>query len=89
MSGVGTELSKLIPDWALQFKGGCECKDMAAKMDKWGPDGCYQRRDHIVAHLMAQSDHLIPAFKLVPPAVKKIVAGKLLKKAIRNAREAS
>ena len=32
---VGTELAKLIPDWAIQFKGGCGCKDMQAKMDRW------------------------------------------------------
>jgi len=83
---VGTELSKLIPDWAIQFNGRCKCKDMAHKMDQWGAAGCEKRRHMIVAHLMAQSDHLIPAFKLVPSAVKKVVATRLLNKAIRAAR---
>ena len=83
---VGTELSKLIPDWAVQFKGGCGCKDMALKMDRWGIEGCHQRRRQIVAHLISQSDHLIPAFRLVPDTAKKIIASRLLNKAIRNAR---
>ena len=84
---VGTELAKLIPEWATQFNGECKCKDMEVKMNKWGADGCYTRRGHIVAHLMEQSEHLIPAFKLVPTPVKKIVAERLLRKAITNAKE--
>ena len=87
--GVGTELAKLIPDWAIQFKDGCGCKDMQRLMDKWGPDGCDIRRGRIVAHLMGQSEHLIPAFKLVPDAMKKIVAERLLNKAIKRARDAA
>ena len=83
---VGTELAKQIPEWAVQFKGGCGCKDMQKKMDKWGPDGCYARRNQIVAHLLSQSDLLIPAFKMVPLTVKKIVAQRMLNKAIRAAR---
>ena len=83
---VGTELAKLIPEWAVQFKGGCGCKDMAKKMDRMGADECYARRGEIVAHLLSQSEHLIPAFKFVPSPVKKVVAERLLNKAIRNAR---
>jgi len=84
---VGTELAKLIPKWATQFNGSCKCKDMEAKMNMWGADGCYMRRGSIVAHLLSQSEHLIPAFKLVPTPVKKIVAERLLRKAITNAKE--
>lgn len=91
MSGekVGTEMAGLIPKWAVQFEGGCGCRDMAAKMDKWGAEGCEDRREQIVAHLLSQSDRLIPAFKLVPSAMKKIVAERLLNKAIQRAREAT
>ncbi len=85
---VGTELSKLIPDWALQFKGKCGCKDMQKKMDRWGPDGCEKRRDQIVAHLLSQGDLLIPAFRIIPEAGKTVAANLLLNKAIRNARKA-
>ncbi len=85
---VGTELGKLIPNWAVQSGKKCKCKDFAAKMDTWGADGCYARRDQIAAHLMAQSDHLIPAFKLIPESVRRITAYKLLGKAIRNSKKA-
>ena len=84
--GVGTELSKLIPDWAVQFKGGCGCKDMAKKMDDRGVEWCELNKNAIVAHLMSQSDHLIPAFKLVPDALKKVAAERMLNKAIRAAK---
>ena len=87
MSGVGTELSKLIPKWATQFKGGCGCKDMAKKMDDRGVNWCEINSLSIVAHLLSQSEHLIPAFRLVPVPVKKIVAERLLRKAITNAKE--
>jgi hypothetical protein len=87
MSGVGTELAKQIPEWAVQTSKKCQCKDMQAKMNKWGPDGCYKRRNAIIAHLIAQSDLLIPAFKFVPESVKRVVAGRMLGKAIRDSKK--
>ena len=81
---VGTELAKLIPDWAVQFKGGCGCKDMQKKMDRWGVVGCRARTNEIVAHLLSQSDRLIPAFKIVPRHLKRIAAIRMLNKAIKN-----
>ena len=85
-TGVGTELSKLIPSWAVQFKKGCGCKDMQKKMDRWGPDGCEAREDEIVAHLLSQSEHLIPAFKMMPGAMCKVIATRMVRHAIRQAR---
>jgi len=87
VSGVGTELAKQIPEWAVQTGRQCKCKDMQAKMDRWGPDGCFDRRNSIVAHLLSQSDHLIPAFKLVPESLKRAVANRMLAKAIQDARK--
>ena len=84
---VGTELSKLIPRWAVKMGEGCGCKDMAKKMDKWGIEGCEQRFDQIVAHLLSQDEHLIPAVKMVPESLKRVVAGKLVAKAISNVRK--
>jgi len=86
MSGVGTELAKLIPKWATQFNGGCKCKDVADKMDRRGVEWCEINSESIVIHLMKQSDHLIPAFKFVPDPVKRVIARKLLRKAIANAK---
>ena len=86
--GVGTQLSKMIPDWAVQFNGKCRCKDMQSKMDRWGPDGCERRIDIVVAHLLEQSDHLIPTLKMVPLTAKRMVAEKMVRTAIKRAREA-
>jgi hypothetical protein len=86
---VGTELSKMIPDWAVQFEGKCGCRNMQAKMDHWGVVGCTAKKDIIVAHLMEQSDKLIPAFRLVPDTAKKIIAEQMLRMAIKRARGAS
>lgn len=86
---VGTELSKLIPDWAVKNKSSCGCSDMAARMDKYGINWCEDNKNTIVAHLMSQSEHLIPPFKFVPAAMKKIIAEQLVNKAIENARKAT
>ena len=86
IDGVGTQLSKMIPDWAVQFKGKCKCKDMQTKMDRWGPEGCERRMNGIVAHLLSQSDHLIPALKMVPATAKKMVAERMVRVAIKRAR---
>lgn len=86
---VGTELSKLIPDWAIKNKSACGCSDMAAIMDQRGVAWCEDNKNTIVAHLMSQSEHLIPAFRVVPSAMKKAVAEKLVNKAIENARKAT
>ena len=82
---VGTELAKLIPDWAVQFKGGCGCKDMAAKMDRWGVSGCIERSDQIIAHLLSQGEHLVPVLRMVPAPMKRVAAKRLLNRAISNA----
>lgn len=88
---VGTELSKLIPDWAVQFEGRCGCRDMARKMDRWGLAGCEANRKAIVDHLIQQSDKLIPAFRvasgMLPEAAKRVLATRLLNKAMRNAKK--
>ncbi len=86
---VGSQLESLIPDWAVKNKSGCGCSDMAARMDKYGINWCEDNKNTIVAHLMAQSEHLIPAFKLVPKTMKKLIAEQLVNKAIENARKAT
>ncbi len=84
--GPGTILAGLIPDWAVQFKEGCGCRDMQKKMDKWGADGCEQRMNLIVKHLMVQSDKLIPAFKMIPGPARKAVATQLVRYSIKKSR---
>ena len=81
-SGPGTELSKLIPK-ALEHKG-CGCKNFAKKMNRWGVDGCKQRFDQIVDHLV-QKGNSSPLLGWVPSAASRLVAQKLVTKAIDNA----
>lgn len=79
-------MSRLIPEWAVQFDGKCGCKDMSKKMDHWGPDGCERKSDTIVAHLLSQSDHLVPMLAMLPEFMKKALAERMLRQAIRKAR---
>jgi hypothetical protein len=78
----GSALEFLIPDWVVQFKKGCGCKDYRKKMDKWGTQGCIAKEDEIVRHLMKQSDNLIPVFRGLPHSFRKAAAKRLLAKAI-------
>lgn len=87
--GPGTELSKLIPDWAIQFEKGCSCRDIARKMDRWGPSGCRSNEEYLVNHLAKQSDKLIPSLQKVPAPLRRVVARRLLRIAIRRSERAS
>jgi len=82
--GPGTELTKLIPRWAVQFEGKCDCRSVASKMDKWGPEGCRRNEDYLVNHLSKQSDLLIPPLRKVPAKMRRAVAKRLLRIAIRR-----
>ena len=82
----GSALESLIPDWVVQFKKGCGCKDYRKKMDGWGTEGCIARENQIIGHLLKQNDKLIPMFRGIPMSLKKIAAKKLLAKAIELSR---
>lgn len=57
--GPGSELARLIHDLAGPTEwAGCGCQAYAALMDRWGVEGCRQRREEIVAHLRHQLRHL-------------------------------
>jgi hypothetical protein len=49
--GVGTELKDLLKSIGIEEKSGCGCSDMAAKMDKWGVEGCRTHRNDILKWL--------------------------------------
>ena len=90
-SGPGTQLKNMIPDF---FESeGCGCSDYAKKMNNWGPDGCEERIDEIVARLVSESEKIGYGFGIVasviPDSVRKSVARKLVKSAISKARRAN
>jgi hypothetical protein len=80
----GSALASLIPDWAVQFKGGCKCRDMQVKMDRFGTALCKDPKKYemIVDHLVNQSDRLIPVLRGIPKSLRERGARKLLDKAI-------
>ena len=88
MSKPGTELAKLIPKWAATQTSSCTCSNMQKKMDMYGVNWCDDNKDSIVAHLMSQSEHLIPILQKVPDKIKKKIANRLVEKAIANAKKA-
>jgi len=86
MSGVGTELGKLLPKWALKKNRSCRCSETAAELDQNGVKWCEDNFDLISAHLVRQSEHLIPAFRVVPASGRQAIAERLVRKAIKNAK---
>ena len=58
---------------------------MAAKMDAWGVDGCKQNYDLIVTHLVERKHLLVGPLKLLPDAIVRPAAEKLLDIAIERA----
>jgi len=77
-TGPGTHLKNTLAAWGIHAKkgGGCKCKDMEVKMNRWGAD-CRKHMDAIVDHLQAE------AKKRNMPFVRK--AGKMLvERAIRR-----
>lgn len=78
----GAELLRLLPDrWKA---AGCGCDHYARVMDFWG-DGCEERIDEIVDHLVSQSSK-IPSLSRMPRAVRAAIARRLVRLAIRRAR---
>lgn len=53
--GPGTELKKLLESLGLKSNAGCSCNAKAEEMDRWGVDGCKQRREEIAGWLRANA----------------------------------
>ncbi len=61
---VGTALANRIEGLiGIKAGKGCNCKDLAAKMDTWGIAGCEKNRAIIVAALVANRDVLTKALE--------------------------
>ena len=85
-SGVGTELKKLLPSWIVKDHKSCGCENAVQKLDRYGVEWCEENASHIAQYLVDQSEHLIPAFRLVPLAGRSCEAKRIVKKAIKNAK---
>lgn len=85
MSGVGTELGKLIPEWLAKQSRGCGCNNWKNKCDAWGIEKCKANKSVIIKRLVDQRHMLPAAMKMLPTAALKAGATLLVEKAIANA----
>lgn len=81
----GSALASLIPDWAVNDTKGCGCKSMQKQMDKLGIQWANANREMLINHLVGQKKYLTGPLRLVPDAVARLGAEKLLDKAIEMA----
>jgi hypothetical protein len=56
LAGVGDHLAAIFRALAVGKIAGCGCDGMIAQMNVWGPDGCREHRDEILAHLRKAYD---------------------------------
>ena len=77
--GVGTEVHKMIPKFLEQ--PGCKCKDMARKMNLWGPDGCENNKTIIVNHLCHKAE-TVGFLSWVPKSATRMVVERMVTSAI-------
>ena len=87
MSGPGTELGKLLPKWLTKQGNGCGCRDRAKQYDKWGVDGCRERRERIVNDLLAQTHYLPLVLRQMPESIRRMTAKLLIDQAISAAEQ--
>ncbi len=85
MSGAGTELGKLIPDWLAKQSRGCGCNNWKRKMDENGIEWCKSNKPVIVNRLVSQKNLLPAPLKVLPTSALKAGATLLVEKAIANA----
>lgn len=81
-TGPGTELKKILAKFGIFSKGGCHCKQMAAFMDLWGPDGCEEKMPRILEHLKTEADK-----RNLGIIYSEWIVEKLVRWAIRRARK--
>ena len=99
---VGTALANRISGLlGIKAGSGCNCKDLAAKMDAWGVAGCEGiHRAEIIAALVSNRDILVDALRthgtlghaaglaveFIPEIMLRAGAGLLLNRAIEDVR---
>lgn len=54
----GTNLAMLLKRCGVPVKENCGCEEWIAKMNDWGPQGCYEHRQEIIDRLKQQASQL-------------------------------
>ena len=82
----GLALESLIPAWAIANSKGCGCANYARRMDRKGTAECEANREKIVARLMSQQSRLAWPLRLMPEAIAREAARRLVDTAIEMSR---
>jgi hypothetical protein len=80
--GPGCQLRRILAWWRIRDDGSCGCHAYAAQMDADGPDGCENRLDEIVAHLVEQAEKR----GVILGAIAAVSATQLVRRAIAAAK---
>ena len=85
--GPGDYLHNMILRWTGEgMTLGCDCKAWIARMNDWGPAGCLQHIDEIVAHMLSEAKKR--GWKLTGMPGAKTVVGLAVRRACRMAEKA-
>ena len=85
--GPGDYLHDMILRWTGEgMTLGCDCKAWIAKMNAWGPAGCREHLNEIVAHMLEEAKKR--GWKLAGLPGAATVAGLAVRRACRMAEKA-
>jgi len=73
-TGPGTELAALLKEYGIRPRKSCGCGSWIARMNAWGPAGCAEHREEILAHLKAAYD-MTPFWERTKAAALAILKG--------------
>ncbi len=72
--GPGTELKAALKSLGIEPTASCDCNSKAEQMDRWGVEGCRERREQIIGWLREGSDRWGWSAKL-GSAAKAVLSG--------------
>lgn len=88
LQGPGDYLHEMIKRWTGEdIERGCQCKAWIDRMNAWGPSGCREHLDEIVAHMLSEAKKR--GWKLTGMPGAKTVAGLAVRRACRMAEKAA
>lgn len=79
-AGPGTELKKLLATIGIEATPRCSCNEVAAEMNRLGPDWCLENEDKIIAVMEREA-----ARRKLP--FVRVVAAQLIRLAVRRSRK--
>lgn len=72
--GPGTDLASLFNEVGIEEKPDCNCRAIAAEMDRYGVAGCRERRDHFIG-LLRENEKLYTQWEKAKAAPRGLALG--------------